>query len=195
MEGDRRRRRRRRLDSQGPEWLRRGGPAAAGRRRARGDGQAVQRFAQLGQGRRPHLRPYGGGRHPSEPAPGARRRAHQAALLVRPRRHADEGTGRRPRHLEHLSIGLRWRESDADHLHRGSGYHAGLGAQRGRDRLCLLAERLLRHHRPVDGVRDARRRNRPRDRSRRRTTCLRGRQTARRSLSCRAGTATRRSTT
>ena len=35
-------------------------------------------------------------------------------------------------------------------------YHAGLGAQRGRDRLCLLAERLLRHHRPVDGVRDAR---------------------------------------
>ena len=125
----------------------------------------------------------------------ARRGAHEAGVHVRPRRRADQGTGRRSRHLEDLHLRLRRREPAARHRHavaRTSRPRGRPTAGRSRTRRTARGFPDIIVSYIYQGTHAAEAGRRQRQRSR--TTCRPGRPTGRRSRSRRTATATPRST-
>ena len=100
-----------------PTGDRRAGAADRGRDRAHGVRQGVQRDRSRASATRASTRTRSSDEIHQQQRSLPRRRADEAGVLVGSRRRADEGAGRRPRHLEHLHLGLRRRQPAARHRH------------------------------------------------------------------------------
>ena len=172
------------------DWSRRPGAAGGCRHRALGAGEGIHRHAQEPAS----LRAHGFGRDPSAAAGAARGRAHQARVHVGSGRRADEGTGGRSRHLEHLHVRLRRRQPDSPDDHTLARYHAGVVARRQDDRVYARTAPASRTSSSSTCTSCATMRSRRTAPPRSRTTCRRGRRTDRSWPLPRTATAIRRST-